>query len=468
MSPSFPRSKHAPENDRYRMIVASGIAAAKAGDREQARSLLSKATELRPTDATPWIWLSTTTDDPVEQRSYLENALAADPNSGAARRGLVMLSQKMLSETILAEGQAVTPMAGNQPLESTARAVFQCAHCGGQQVFDPETQNLHCTHCGTNVEITHLPATDHAEQVMAFVLPTERGHRWAEAQPRLLCGRCGAETIFPVGTVSDACPYCGAHQWLESDETKALLDPHVVIPFRLSKAQAESALKDWLAQSDWFAPDDLPALGQRAELRPAYHPFWTFDGTLEIAWQCEVNEGNNNYPRWVARHDLAYENFDDVLIPGLKGYPANLLRGIQPFDLKSALAFQPAYLAGWPAISYDLSMADASLKARERVVQKVRRTLEARINIMQEIRNLRTGAANWSGMTFKYILLPVWMGTYRYGDAVYPVWINGQTGKVGGKKPRDVFKIGALVLVVLLSIVLLALLAYFFTMMRQP
>ncbi len=454
------------ENDRYRMIIASGIAAAKAGDKEQARRLLLKATELRPTDATPWIWLSATTDDPAEQRSYLESALAADPNNGAARRGLVTLSQKMQSETILAEGQAVTPMAENQSLESTARAVFQCAHCGGQQVFDPGTQNLHCTHCGTDVEITHLPAADQAEQVMAFVLPTERGHRWAEAQPRLLCGRCGAETIFPVGTVSDACPYCGAHQWLESDETKALLDPQVVIPFRLSKAQAEGTLKDWLAQSDWFSPDDLLTLGQRAELRPAYHPFWTFDGTLEIAWHCKVNEGGSESPRWVARHGLTYENFDDVLVSGLKEYPADLLRSIQPFDLKSALAFQPAYLAGWPALSYDLSMADASLKARERVVQQVRRTLQARINIMQEIRNLRTGAVNWSGMTFKYILLPVWLGAFRYRSKIYPVWINGQTGKVGGEKPRDVFKIGALGLVVLLSVMLLALLAYFFTMMR--
>ncbi len=466
MLPPFPRSKRANENDRYQMMVASGIAAAKAGDKEQARALLLKATELESTDATPWIWLSATTDDPVEQRSYLESALAADPNNGVARRGLVMLSQKMQAETILAEGQAVTATTESQPLESTARAVFQCTHCGGQQVFDPETQNLQCTHCGSNEEITHLPAADHAEQVMAFVLPTERGHRWAEAQPRLLCGRCGAETIFPAGTMADACPYCGAHQWLESDETKALLDPQVVIPFRLSKAQAERALKDWLAKGDWFAPDDLPALVQHAELRPAYHPFWTFDGTLEIAWHCEVNEGNNKYPRWVARHGLTYENFDDVLISGLKGYPSNLLRGIQPFDLKSALAFQPAYLAGWPAISYDLSMADASLKARERVVKRVRRTLEARINIMKEIRNLRTGAVNWSGMTFKYILLPVWMGAFRYRDNIYPVWINGQAGKVGGEKPRDVFKIGALVLVALLTIALIAFWAYFFTTLR--
>ncbi len=37
MFPPFPGSNRANENDRYQMMVASGIAAAKAGDKEQAQ-----------------------------------------------------------------------------------------------------------------------------------------------------------------------------------------------------------------------------------------------------------------------------------------------------------------------------------------------------------------------------------------------------------------------------------------------
>jgi Tfp pilus assembly protein PilF len=73
------RSGYTPRDDfdelQYRRIVNAGIAAVKAGDLQQARQLLHKATEMKLTDPDPWLWLSATTDDPAEQRDYLEYAL---------------------------------------------------------------------------------------------------------------------------------------------------------------------------------------------------------------------------------------------------------------------------------------------------------------------------------------------------------------------------------------------------------
>ncbi len=460
---STPQTPHSsPADDRYAMMVAAGIAAVRSNEMEQARRLLSKAAALRPTDPTPWLWLSATTQDPAEQREYLESALAADPNNGAARRGLVMLSRKLDNETVLPEGAAPPPQAEHTPQDAAPRETYLCPRCGGAQVFDIPTQSLRCSHCGARTPIVPRPAADRAEQVMDFVLPTERGHRWSENQPRLLCGHCGAESLLPRGQIAEACPYCGAHQWLETDETRAMLDPHVLIPFQVEENAARRAIQSWL-DGGWSSPDDLPRLAQQAALRPAYYPFWTFDGTLEIRWSCEVNKGNSRMPRWETRTGLEFEHFDDVLIPGLRGFPRNLLRTIQPFDLKAALAFDPAYLAGMPAVAYDLSLADASLLARETVVQRVRRTLHARVNILEEKRNLRTGGVNWSGMTFKYLLLPIWVGRYRYGNKEYPVWVNGQTGKVGGRKPRDTVKISALVGAALGALALIALLILYLT-----
>ncbi|MFN2237295.1 MAG: hypothetical protein ACK2U1_23950, partial [Anaerolineales bacterium] len=47
---------------------------------------------------------------------------------------------------------------------------------------------------------------------------------------------------------------------------------------------------------------------------------------------------------------------------------------------------------------------------------------------------------NWIDMTFKYVLLPLWIGTYHYQGKPYQVLVNGQTGKVSGEKPRDSIK----------------------------
>ncbi len=450
--------------ERYRQLLAAGIGAAKAGDVDTARRLLSKAAQLHPTDATPWLWLSATTQDPAKQREYIESAFAADPHNGAARRGLALLSEKMAEETVLPEGSGVAPADDTAPQKAEALRVFLCPNCGGTQVFSPASQDLLCTHCGTHTPIEHRPAADHAEQVLEFTLPTERGHRWAEAQTLLRCGRCGAETIFPAGSTAETCPYCGAHQWLETDETRAMLDPHVILPFQVDEQQAHRAIEKWLSQG-WTTPDNITHLARSLKLRPAYYPFWTFDGTLEIQWSCEVNIGNNKAPVWVPRSGVAHELFDDVLIPGLKNFSRQVLKSLAPFDLKSALAFSPAYLAGWPALTYDFSMADASLQARQQISRTLRRTLEARINIVQEKRHMRTGSVNWSDMTFKYALLPLWSGTFRYKGKPYTVWVNGQTGKVGGQRPRDRVKTVAWIGIILLVLSLIALLAFLLTRM---
>jgi len=81
------------DQQRFESGLNAGIAAVKGGEMKQARKLLTKAVEMIPTDPRPWIWLSGTTQYPHEQRDYLENALAADPNNAHARRGLVLIAQ---------------------------------------------------------------------------------------------------------------------------------------------------------------------------------------------------------------------------------------------------------------------------------------------------------------------------------------------------------------------------------------
>jgi len=73
---------------QYEQLVQAGIAALKGGERQQARSLLFKAAEMKPTDPNVWLWLSATTDDPDEQRDG-DVGHTIDPHQGLERRGNV-------------------------------------------------------------------------------------------------------------------------------------------------------------------------------------------------------------------------------------------------------------------------------------------------------------------------------------------------------------------------------------------
>jgi hypothetical protein len=54
--------------------------------------------------------------------------------------------------------------------------------------------------------------------------------------------------------------------------------------------------------------------------------------------------------------------------------------------------------------------------------------------------------AQFSGQTFKHVLLPIWLVGYRYGARDFQVVINGATGQVAGEYPKSWVKIGLAVL----------------------
>ncbi len=438
--------------------LRDGITAAKNGSRRLAIRLLERANRMNPMDARPWLWLTETTDDPAEKRNYLEEALAVDPYNILARRGLALLDGKLDPDELLPVGEGIAPRPEQGAVRAQTETTFACPQCGGQIEFDLQTNNARCTFCGFERRPHSDTTAEELEQVLEFVLPTERGHHWAEGQHHLHCDNCGADSLWPVGQRATRCPYCGSNQMIESQETANLVDPHAIGMMKIDERAAFEHIKTWLGKG-WFTPDDLTASAKKIALRPAYYPFWTFDGTLEIQWRCEVAEGHGEDANWVQRSGAEYELFDDVLISGNQTLSQKYVDDVAPFFLKEMAEFQPDYLAGWPALTYDRSLAKAALLAREKIVRAVRRELHQRVMPHRQKRSLTTGAVKWSGMTFKHILLPLWVGVYRYRGREYPVIVNGQTGKISGEKPRDQIKAIAIILsAILTGIALFALL----------
>ncbi len=72
------------------------------------------------------------------------------------------------------------------------------------------------------------------------------------------------------------------------------------------------------------------------------------------------------------------------------------------------------------------------------------------------VRHLNIGT-EFQDITYKYLLLPIWISNYKYKDKVYQFMVNGQTGKVAGHTPISIPKV---IITVLGIIALLALLYY--------
>ena len=130
-------------------LLQEGIAAAQAGQREQARQLLLQVIAQNEEMESAWLWLSDVVDEPQERQVCLENVLALNLGNTAAQDGLRRLREQGLVSAPEAD-DAQRPVHGAGP---DSRRVeidpFGCPYCGGPV----GGEKPHCEHCGRSVEV---------------------------------------------------------------------------------------------------------------------------------------------------------------------------------------------------------------------------------------------------------------------------------------------------------------------------
>src|SRR5262245_44367772 len=270
------------------------------------------------------------------------------------------------------------------------------------------------------------------------------------------------------------CPFCGAKIVAEPTAAQAVLKPESLIPFRIDHRQASVAIKQWLS-SRWFAPNALVRLAREETANGVYLPFWTYDAYTvshytgergEYYWVDEtyvdVDQRGNRVTRtrrvrktrWYPASGTVSRWFDDVLIPASKSLPAERLTALEPWGLKDLKPYQPAYLAGYKAQRYQVDLKDGFELAKAAVAPAISRDVCQDIGgDEQRVHEVRTA---YSGITFKHLLLPLWVSAYRFSDKIYQVLVNARTGEVQGERPYSVWKIVGLVAVLVVVVVILA------------
>jgi len=75
-------------SDGARDLRQRGIAAAKAGQREEARALLQQSIRIEPNNEAAWLWLASVARDAEERRFCLEKLLEINPTNEHALKAL--------------------------------------------------------------------------------------------------------------------------------------------------------------------------------------------------------------------------------------------------------------------------------------------------------------------------------------------------------------------------------------------
>ena len=341
--------------------------------------------------------------------------------------------------------------------------VNHCTSCGGNTVYEPSTGSLKCPFCGTEQEIetTRENTIEHD-----FLQALEKDdHSWDDEKRVFSCKNCGAESVLDKDKVADFCSFCGSSHISLSDH-HAGIKPALVIPFQVSNEEAVEKFKAWMKKR-YLAPSKLIDSHHLNTLSGAYIPYWTFDSETKSSFVVRIGtyyyvtvtrtvmeDGKPKQVteqvrkiRWHTENGRYQEFFDDVLVKASRNVATGLIDKIEPFHLNSLIDYKSAYLSGFLAERYSIPLKEGWNDAKGIIDSRIESGIHGQVH--GDVVQIVSVATDYDAITYKHILLPIWISSFQFNDKVYRFLVNGQTGKVSGKSPISAVKVSILVVVIL-------------------
>lgn len=313
-----------------------------------------------------------------------------------------------------------------------------------------------CDHCGNveTIEGAGFHTQPMAELDLRKGLSADLASADMEETRVTSCPNCAAQVEISETQHATECPFCATPVVVDTG-TNRHIKPRAVLPFALSEETARDAMTDWLG-SLWFAPNGLRDYARKGRrLQGIYVPYWTYDaqtkssyqgqrGTVYYVTKTVTRNGKRVQQRvakvrWSPASGRVARFFDDVLVLASTALPKRYTDALEPWDLSGLEPYAPEYLAGFRAEAYSVSLEDGFSEARAHMDRVIERDVKFDIGgDRQRIHDINT---DLSALTFKHILLPVWLAAYKYRGKTFRFVVNGRTGRVRGERPYSATKI---------------------------
>ncbi len=342
-----------------------------------------------------------------------------------------------------------------EPTAETANTI-KCKDCGANLKFAPGAQALKCEYCNANniitVEKTEIVENDYHNHLENNAATDEK-----QSISTVKCTNCGASTTLPANVTSSACPYCDTPVVIANASVSNIIKPKYLLPFKVERNKAKDEFVKWVGDL-WFAPNKLKQYAQNSaeKLKGVYMPYWTYDSNTHsdysglrgehyyVSESYTDSEGKRQTRQvqrtaWHSASGSVNNTFDDILVCASNSLPKDLTKELEPWDLPELTAYNDKFLAGFVTESYQTQLKEGFEEAKGRMQPVIESSVRSDIGgDVQQIHSLNT---SYNDITFKHILLPLWISAYKYNEKVYRFTVNARTGEVQGERPWSAVKI---------------------------
>jgi hypothetical protein len=256
-----------------------------------------------------------------------------------------------------------------------------------------------------------------------------------------------------------------------------VIRPKALLPFKITQSQAFADFRQWIGTL-WFAPGDLKRYAEAdGKLVGVYIPCWTYDSQTNSSYvgergdhyyttetyqttengQTVIRTREVQHTNWTPASGNVSDSFDDILIVASNSLPKEYADRLQPWDLQNIVPYADEYLSGFRAETYQVTLQQGFEQAKQIMAGTIQSSVCR--DIGGDEQRVISVSTQYNSITFKHLLLPVWLSAYRFRDRVYRILINARTGEVQGERPYSAAKITAAIILGFLLIAIIAFLS---------
>ena len=330
------------------------------------------------------------------------------------------------------------------PAEVETQHRFPCDQCGADYRYDPATGKLTCDHCGHETQMAQPGpwASNIRELDFKAALQGDIDTAEIETTRVSICPNCAAQVELAGADHAADCPFCATPFVADTGQHRHI-KPRALLPFALDERAAKQAMS--VVGTVVVCPRRLQEYARKGrKMQGIYVPYWTTCGykiILSRRTRAGLLRNTHGDARWEIRSTAGAARalvprirrvkrfFDDVLVLASR-LPKRFMRWNTNQALNTSRAFAPkATPLTW--------MTDLDMRAHmDRVIAQ-----DVRFDIGGDRQRVHHIDTTVSDVTFKHILLPVWLAAYKYRGKTYRFVVNARTGRVQGERPYSTWKI---------------------------
>ncbi len=337
-----------------------------------------------------------------------------------------------------------------EPIEKDTDTA-KCPACGAEMVFAPEKQQLECPYCGCTKEVNF---TRTSSEIAFANMVSLRNDEWSDETHVFRCSNCGAKEVLGRTEIAKACPFCGTTNVTQVDEISGMR-PNGVVPFAIDVKTATKNVIAW-AKRKFFAPNAFKKSVKPEKVQGTYMPAFTFDtrtftsytGRLGKYYSRTVRSGGKTKTVRELRYftisgQFSYA-FDDVLIQASKRMEQRDVDNLRPFGTNESNEYSSTFLHGYSAQSNEKSGEECWEEAKQVIAEEIKAKILAKYTY--DVVDSFIPQTSCTDVTFKYVLLPIYVGHCSWKKKLYNFFVNGKNGRVTGKTPLSPLKVTLAVL----------------------